>query len=84
MSWELSRTLPPLLLLILGTTPLIGLEVGHLLPVDLDLVDEALPQAPADGVVGVEVPGEPHEAPGELDLAPDGAASLGHKLRGLN
>ena len=45
-SWQLSFTLPPLLLLILETDPLVRLEVGHPLPVDLDLVDEALPQAP--------------------------------------
>ena len=62
--------------------------MGHPLPVYLELVDVGLPgrlsQAPAVGLVGVEVPGEPHEAPGELDLAPDGAASLGQGLRGLN
>ena len=49
-SWEASRTLPPLLLLILGTAPLIGLEVGQPLPVDLEPDDKALPQAPADGL----------------------------------
>ena len=31
-----------------------------------------------DVLVDVEVPGEPREAPEELDLAPDGAASVNH------
>jgi len=46
----LSFTLPPLLSLILGTAPLIRLEVGHPLPVDLGYVGKGLPQAPADGL----------------------------------
>ena len=53
-SWQLSFTLPPLLLLILGTDPLVRLEVGHPLPVDLDLVGVELPQAPADGLESSE------------------------------
>ena len=31
-----------------------------------------------DVLVGVEDPGEPREAPEELNLAPDGAASVNH------
>ena len=34
--------------------------------------------AVVDVLVDVEVPGEPREAPEELDLAPDGAASVNH------
>ena len=49
-SWQLSFTLPPLLLLILGTAPLVRLEVGHPLPVDLGHLGEGLPQATADGL----------------------------------
>ena len=34
--------------------------------------------AVVDVLVGGEDPGEPREAPEELDLAPDGAASVNH------
>ena len=43
---RLSFTLPPLLSLILGTAPLIRLEVGHPLPVDLGTVGKGLPRPP--------------------------------------
>ena len=60
-SCELSFTLPPLLLLILVTAPLVQLEVGHPVPVDLGHHGEGLPQATPHGLelgfVGDEVVG---------------------------
>ena len=47
---EVSFTFPALLSLILGTHPLIRLEVDHPLPVGLELVGVELPQASVDGL----------------------------------